>query len=266
MDKKIELSSFDSLFNESLFRMNGFRLDEKLKSLNGQHIIETAIIKCHQEKIKEGLLILKNNLNEYKQSPYYWHAMSICSFLKNDLKNMSYFLDLMLATIPNEKNEIVKKEFQCFYYNNLGLLKIKEKNNFEAIMSFKEAIKISPESLTPKLNLGHLLLSAHLVDESLQIFKESPQNDLDTLYAIGLIHLYKNDFTSALNYFKKIPLKYQNRSDIAGLYSYSLLKTGDLLSAKDVIQKRIGSREFDHRNKQIEDLINQAYKQQGEMK
>ncbi|MCL4481012.1 MAG: tetratricopeptide repeat protein, partial [Bacteroidetes bacterium] len=85
----------------------------------------------------------------------------------------------------------------------IGRMHVLEKDFLKAKVSFEEALKIDPASLTAKAYLGRALLAMRNPDEAKKVFYSVTNPDQTILYYQGIIALYFGDYEKGKNLLKE---------------------------------------------------------------
>ena len=91
-------------------------------------------------------------------------------------------------------------------WNNLGLLATQEGRADEAIRSFQEAVRLSPNHLIALNNLGNAYRQQRTWDEARKAFERSLEvspNDPEANYGLGMVYAQADDTTRAYEYLQR---------------------------------------------------------------
>lgn len=259
--KKIDNEEFDSIKDESFSRFNSSRIDvfEK-KSMSD---LTKAIAACHAEKFYKGKTALEDKMQQEKSNPYYWTALGTCYYLQNEISKALFFFDLASESLKNYKNSD-KSFLEANIENNIGLIHLKNKRFNEAFDSFKKASVLAPNVYTPKINMAQIFLEFNQNERAVDLLapiESKTKGDVDVLYSLALAYYRLGNFEKSFMTMIKIDRSFLNRADVVGLYALNLMKKNRLIDAKQILEKRIVANEFEDRNKQILESVNDSIKE-----
>lgn len=264
--KKIESAENDAINDESFMRYNSNRIDTfEKKSTND---ISKAQAACHEEKFTKGFDLLEDQMQQQKTNPFYWNALGTCYYLKDQTAKAQFYFDLASESLKAYKNSD-KNLAEANIENNLGLIHLKYKRFNEAFDSFKKSSSLAPNYLTPKVNMAQVYLEFNQNERALDILKSiepKAHGDIDILYSMALAYFRMGNYDQSFNTMIKINRNYLNRPDIVGLYALNLIKKNRYIDAKTILEKRIVAEEFENRNKQILENVNNIIKDQDKKK
>jgi tetratricopeptide (TPR) repeat protein len=259
-NKVIQKDQNDLLTEESFMRYNSNRLSTM--DTPKRDFISRALIACHQEKITKGLEILEDKMQQSKSNSYYWNAIGTCHSLNKDFSKAIFFYDLGLEASRSKSKDLTdqeKKIAEAVVNNNLGLIHLAFKRYDEAYDAFNRSHELAPNYLTPEFNMAQLYVEFNDNSKALDILKRleaKNSEDIDLLYSLSLVYFKMNDSEKSYQYITRIQKDYLNRADIVGLYAYNLMKKNRLEEAKQVLEKRLYSSEYNTRNELILDEVN----------
>lgn len=233
---------------------------------NSPSNISKSLAACHQKDYSEG----KENLEKYmsleKANPIYWNAIGICYALSGDLEKANFFYNIGLESLMLYKAHD-RNQAESALRNNIGLIHLNYNRYNDAYMAFTAALKLSPDLFEVQLNLSHLYLQFKHDDKALIILKNLENfrpGDVDVITSLALIYARSNEYEKALLTLSKINNENTSRPDIAGIYSYNLLKANQVSEASAMIDKRTKQDEYEGynlRNKILENQISAKLKE-----
>lgn len=212
LNRTLRDQSLDALRHESLSRYS----EKELIKLDG---LAKNIALCHQESYNEAFTLFKEALDRNRKNPVYWNHLGTCYYLKGEYPKSLIYLEISLNLTKELKGRKGKdKSLAGAIHNNIGLNHLKQGNFQEAKYEFKKALDLDANAMTPKYNLAQLYLSKGLYNKAQGLLLQLNRNnrkDVDINYSLGHLHLMKNDYSTALKYFKEIPAGYVQRDDVA---------------------------------------------------
>lgn len=190
------------------------------------------LVQCYQddsEKIPQKLRKLaEKNSNDY----WYWIALGNCNSYRERFSAayIAFKKAVALAT-SKQKKEVV--------YANLLALAMKKDNIFVATSYVQQLKSIGfKEDITfYNLALYHLMQREyHQAEISINKISKQGQNDLDIIIAKAKIQISLKHYAKASKVLEKVPLAYQQRSDVGILYGYTLIQLNQLKHAENVLE------------------------------
>jgi len=160
----------------------------------------------------------------------------------------AWFLMSRIYGYDNEKEEMYlnralsKNNFLADAHNNLGIIYTEQKKYLLAIESFKKAIEIDPDYVTPYMNIGVVYDSQKLYNKALNqyriIVKKYP-NYLLGLLNLGIGYRRLKQYDEALKYFKKAVKIKPDYADGLGEIGYIYLSEKKYLKAIGYYKKSL---------------------------
>ncbi len=231
LTSKVADEKRDTFREESFLRYTEDRLDKLEKTPY------SALAKCHNQEVNEGLKELQKQTHEKKKDPEFWNQIGMCYFLADHMVKAEYYFQFSL--------DIDKKKRYAPAYNNLGTIKLKQGHYEMALDYFKKAseFKKGEKNLkVPLFNQAQVYLQFNLLPKAqkiLEALNHENRQDPDILLSLGSVYLLQGQTQRSLKMLKDIPERYQNREDVTliralGLYEekkiyevYELLKEYD---------------------------------------
>jgi tetratricopeptide (TPR) repeat protein len=238
--------------NESFIKYSKKTLGEFEKTPNDLQ----GVALCHNGKIQEGLLFLKNQANIKKDDPEYWNHIGNCHFLNNDYMKAKFYYTVSLQTAERKNIKYPSA------LNNIGIVYLSQKNIKGAVEAFTKVHQQAPELAIPLYNLGQIYLEYGYFSKSIECFVKlygMNQKDPDILSSLGSAYSRNKNFVESEKYFKAM-----SRSDLKG-YPECVLDYVRTLIGLNLFKdsKKILSYYGDKENeeyKTLEKLINEGLK------
>ena len=183
--------------------------------------------KKFQDVILEGERLLKERQND-AQLIYILGLSSI---------NIQKFIN---AETYFEKLVLFNKSAENFYI--LANVQKKLKKFDEAIVSFKEAIKLNPNFSEAYNNLGSTQKSLNKNEEAIFYYKKAiklNRNNFEAYYNLTNLYFSLEYYKEAIDYFKNIINSEIRHEEICEKYTICLFKTGKKNEVKDFVLKII---------------------------
>lgn len=183
--------------NESFIKYSKKKLGEFEKTPNDLK----GVALCHNGKIQEGLLFLKNEANIKKDDPEYWNHIGNCHFLNQDYLKAKFYYTVSLQTAERKKIKYPSA------INNIGIVYLSQKNIKGAVESFTKAHQIGPDLATPLYNLGQIYLEYGYFNKSIEYFLKlyaMNQKDPEILSSLASAYSRNKNFSESEQYFKKM--------------------------------------------------------------
>ncbi len=228
LTSKVADEKRDTFREESFLRYTEDRLDKL------ENTPYSALAKCHNEDINEGLKDLQKQTHDQKKNPEFWNQIGMCYFLADHMVKAEYYFQFSLDMDKNKRYAPA--------LNNLGTIKLKQGHYEMALDYFKKAseYKKGQQNLkVPLFNQAQVYLQFNLLPKAQQILEalnHENRQDPDILLGLGSVYLLQGQTQRSLKILKDIPERYQNREDVTliralGLYEekkiyevYELLK------------------------------------------
>lgn len=226
LDRRINDVTWDSLADESYLRWGENRLSEA----NPDHVV----VNCYQGQAKETLEKFKKDYITKENTPYYWLHVGNCYFIQEAWTKAEFFYRMAL-----DENKL--PTVKSIALNNLGLIHFKYEQWEKGRDYLNKSMALAPKFKVPRYNMSQLYLQFGLYDKAIEVltgtaFKDD--KDVDVFFSLANAYLYKGDLGAAAKYFKMIPKEHFRREDIAATYALYLIRTGDLLKAKEIMTER----------------------------
>ncbi len=119
---------------------------------------------------------------------------------RNNIKLLLLFIIMCLFFTVS----IIAQEKNSLYYNKKGWEHIQKGDDFRAILSFKEALKMNPRYIKAIIGLGRAYLGTEAFEESLKLFNNALKIEKDNVQAIngiGFAMIGLGRYDDALKYF-----------------------------------------------------------------
>lgn len=232
LDTTITSHLNDGLAGETLIRYSSDRI-KKLYDNQDKKI--SALAKCHNGSIKDGLNDLKNMLNNFRNDFDYWNKVGVCYFLDGESNKSEFYFNHSLSLSQSQGKENPNA------YNNLGVIFLRNRYFNNAYEMFEKASKEGPNLLTPHFNMAQLNIEfGHIekAERSLKNLLTHSQNDVDILASLGTVMLIKKQYQSAEAYFQKIDTRNLKRADISNHYAMVLYKLNKFKAAKTALENQ----------------------------
>ncbi len=183
--------------------------------------------KKFQDVIVEGERLLKERQND-AQLIYILGLASIN--IQNYINAETYF----------EKLVLFNKSAENFYI--LANVQKKLKKFDEAVVSFKEAIKLNPNFSEAYNNLGSAQKSLNKYEDAITNYKRSinlNKNNFEAYYNLASLYFFLENYIEAIDYYKHITNLKKVHEEICEKYTICLFKTGKKNEIKDFVLKII---------------------------
>jgi tetratricopeptide (TPR) repeat protein len=228
--KKVELRSDDLLLHESYQRYTKEHIKQEIAAKDGRGGASLTL-KCYQSDKKETLYKVKESAISNLRKSRYWIDLANCFYLRAEYKKAGFYYRYALTTPKQSRRE------RAIIYNNLGVIALLVDNLSLARGLFIRSSKEDDKFLTPRFNLAHLYVGLGLWSQAksnlLKLLKDGPR-DVDLLFALGTLHLFRKDYQQANRLFSQISPVYYQRATISNFYALSLLKSGKIEQAMEI--------------------------------
>lgn len=100
---------------------------------------------------------------------------------------------------------VVKINLAALEHVNKGMNAARQGRIEEAVLEFKTALKIEPETSDAYFGLGMVYQQKGLLEEALSYYKKSIESDptnTDAMFNIGSINMFREDFNAAIEMFQ----------------------------------------------------------------
>lgn len=231
LTSKITDGKRDTFRQESFLRYTEDRLDKL------ENTPYSALAKCHNDDVNEGLKDLQKQTHKRKKNPEFWNQVGMCYFLSDRMVKAEYYFQYSL--------NLNKRSPYAPALNNLGTIKLKQGHYQLALDYFKKAARYKKghsNLKVPLFNQAQVYLQFNLLPNAqkiLEALNHENRHDPDILLSLGSVYLLEGQTQRSLKMLKDIPERYQKREDVTliralGLYEekkffevYELLKEYD---------------------------------------
>ena len=223
---RIEKRSEDLLIKESYQRYTQEHIVKEMGAKDGKEISLT--LKCYGGKVENTLTASKTTAIANLKSAAMWIDLANCFYLQGAMAKARFFYRYALS-VPK-----LSARQRAIIYNNLGIIALQAGNSTLAQGLLTRSVKEDKMFLTPHFNLGHLLVRLGLWEQAsahLKPLLTKGPKDVDLLFALGSIHLFRKEYLKANQYFAQIGNVYYQRESISNFYALSLLNSGKVADA-----------------------------------
>lgn len=228
MDESLEIAvetkTLDSLPNDSLSQLSR---------------------SCHEGPRQRDFQKILDMNAKYRLWPSFWNTVGICFFHQGNPEMAKLFFNKALELKSSYSPAI----------NNIGVLLSAEQKDQKALLAFEQALKESPSSKTPRLNMLGLYLEYGLTQKAQNILNSLSRNDPGDeilLAAQAALYLYKGQMKQAIRTYEKLDSRTISYPFVGLNYSYALAMNNELSKAKSVLSSTKdsdGPKARDYRNR-----------------
>jgi len=190
---------------------------------------ELATAEARAKQFDKALADFQSILDRYKDAPIdqaqIYGSMAQTSSLKGDMEKAIAYMKDAQKLVPNNVN----------YVSQLGQFYDAVGKRPEALLAYRDAMKIDPTNAVVLNNLAYLLSETNgNLDEALTLAQRAKQqlpNFTEVSDTIGWIYIKKNLSDSAIEIFKDLTRKVNDNSTFHYHYAMALAQKGDKANA-----------------------------------
>lgn len=229
LTSKVADENRDTFREESFLRYTEARLDKLEKTPY------SALAKCHNDDINEGLKDLQKQTHKRKKEPEFWNQIGMCYFLANHMVKAEYYFQFAL--------DLDRKKRYAPALNNLGTIKLKQGHYELALDYFKKAAqyKKGQKNLkVPLFNQAQVYLQFNLLPNAqkiLEALNHENRHDPDILLSLGSVYLLQGQTQRSLKILKDIPERYQNREDVTLIRALDMYEEKKIYEVYDLLKE-----------------------------